>query len=585
LAIGLSAAQTTRSAQTLPPLETIGTSGFDRSQSAALFVGVRHFTHDETLAEVRYAVDDAIDLAFVFALDRNVRLVDAGRVILALSGEPQKAESQQKLDALRSAGATVRGAGETDILSVLERQARSVGKKGILIVSVATHGFNADGVHYLLAANSLFEHRETSISTNKLLDIAGQSDAPRSLLFLDACRSRLVSGRRSEGESDPRSAAPLVQGLAQARGEVVFYAAAAGQYAYDDDERKNGVFTAAVIDGMHCAAAANPRGLITVDALSDYVNERVLTWIRKHRDARAAKGIQILSDANSKTMPLATCDRPKSALPADVRTSGHIFNVFDDAGVRLWGREVKGAIAQAEVSDLDGDGVREVIVGVGGAGADTGKILVFDGSGAPLWSNDTMAPYPYGTAFSGRMAVRAFTTGDLYNDGKREVASVSIDAQGWYPSRLCIFDSAGNLRASYWHPGHLQHVIIGAATAHGTPRIVVAGVNNDLRQVLDTDGYVPSVFVLDPRKVAGEAPPYFGRSTEGTQLWYGVILPTHQTIERLELVDRAQNGTKQISVWMSSRNVLYLDFDGNLTGTGRGDGSTGDVTFGLVVKK
>jgi hypothetical protein len=171
VAIGLSAvplaAQTTRSVQLLPPLETIETSGFDRSQSAALFVGVRHFTHDQTLAEVRYAVDDAIDLAFVFALDRNVRLVDAGRVILALSGEPQKTESQQKLDALRAAGATVRGAGETDVLALLERQARSVGRKGILIVSIATHGFNADGVHYVLAANSLFEHRETSISTGR----------------------------------------------------------------------------------------------------------------------------------------------------------------------------------------------------------------------------------------------------------------------------------------------------------------------------------------------------------------------------------------------------------------------------------
>jgi hypothetical protein len=332
------AAQTTRSAQILPPpIETVESSGFDRSQSTALFVGVRHFTHDETLAEVRYAVDDAIDLAFVSALDRNVRLVDAGRVILALSGEPQKPESQQKLDALRAAGATVRDAGETDILALLERQARNAGRKGILIASIATHGFNAGGVHYLLAANSLFEHRETSISTNKLLDIAGQSNALRSLLFLDACRGRLVSGERSEGESDPRSSAPLVQAMAQARGEVVFYAAAAGQYAYDDDPRKNGVFTAAVIDGMRCAAAANPRGLITVDALSDYVNARVLTWIRKHRDARASKGIQILSDASSKTMPLATCNRPKGAMPADVRSSDHIFNVLRPAcgsGVR-----------------------------------------------------------------------------------------------------------------------------------------------------------------------------------------------------------------------------------------------------------
>jgi hypothetical protein len=272
-------------------------------------------------------------------------------------------------------------------------------------------------------------------------------------------------------------------------------------------------------------------------------------------------------------------------MPADVRASEHIFNVFDEAGVRLWGQEVEGTIAQAEVADLDGDGIREVIVGVSGAGADTGKILVFDANGAPLWSKDTTAPYPYGAAFSGRMAVYAFVTGDLFGEGKREVVSISIDAQGWYPSRLCIFDSAGKLRASYWHPGHLQKVIIGAATAHGDSRIIAVGVNNDLRQTLETDGYVPIVLVLDPRNVSGEAPPYFGRSKEGTQLWYGAILPTHQTVERLELVDRNQNGIKQISVWMSSRNVLFLDFDGNLTGTGRGDGSTHDVTFGLVVKK
>src|SRR5258706_448855 len=103
--IGSLTAQPTRSAESLPPNHPAETSGFDRSQSAALFVGVRHFTHDENLTEVRYAVDDAVDLAFVFALDHNVHLVEAGRVVLALSGDPQKPESRQKLAALRAAGA------------------------------------------------------------------------------------------------------------------------------------------------------------------------------------------------------------------------------------------------------------------------------------------------------------------------------------------------------------------------------------------------------------------------------------------------------------------------------------------------
>jgi hypothetical protein len=585
IATGSVLAQPARSTEALPPNNPAETSGFDRSQSAALFVGVRQFTHDENLTEVRYAVDDAVDLAFVFALDRNVHLVDAGRVILALSGDPQKPESRQKLAALRAAGATIRGAGESDILLSLERQARSAGKKGFLIVGIATHGFSAEGVHYLLAANSLFEHRETSISTNKLLDIADRSDAQRSIFFIDACRSRMTSGERSEGERDPRSAAPLAQDLGQTRGEVVFYAAAAGQYAYDDDERKNGVFTAAVIDGLRCAATANARGLVTVEALSDYVDSQVLTWIRKHRQARGGKGIQILGDASSKVMPLAACHRPAAAMPANVRWSERIFNVFDIAGTRLWGGEIDGTIVQAEVADLDGDGVREVIVGGGGSGSDTGKILIFGSGGGLLWSRNTMARAPYGSNPSGRMAITSFATGDLFRDGKREIVSLSIDAQGWYPARLCLFDNTGELRGSYWHPGHLHKVVIGGETASGEPRIIIAGVNNDLQQILPAKGYFPAIMVLDPRRVAGEAPPYFGGSQNGTQLWYGVIGPTGQSIGRLELVDRDQNGTNQISVWMSSANVLYLDFAGNIVGTGKGDGATGDITFGLIEKK
>ena len=90
-------AQDVRSARPSPPPSTTPVN-FDRSQSAALFVGVRRFTHDQTLTEVKYAVDDAIDLASVLALDRKVSLVTPRRVVLALSGTPQKPESQQRLD-------------------------------------------------------------------------------------------------------------------------------------------------------------------------------------------------------------------------------------------------------------------------------------------------------------------------------------------------------------------------------------------------------------------------------------------------------------------------------------------------------
>jgi hypothetical protein len=100
-----------RSAQPLSPAAPEGQTAFDPQQSAALFVGVRRFTHDE-ISEVRYAVDDAVDLAYVFALERRTHLVTAERVVLAISGRPEKPESHQRLRELEQAGADRAGTTE-----------------------------------------------------------------------------------------------------------------------------------------------------------------------------------------------------------------------------------------------------------------------------------------------------------------------------------------------------------------------------------------------------------------------------------------------------------------------------------------
>jgi hypothetical protein len=95
--------------------------------------------------------------------------------------------------------------------------------------------------------------------------------------------------------------------MANVDGQVVLSAAAAGQYAYDDDDRRNGVFTAAVIDGLHCAASTDARGFITADTLAAFVEARVLAWIQKHRDADVLRATQLTSDGEAKNMPLARC--------------------------------------------------------------------------------------------------------------------------------------------------------------------------------------------------------------------------------------------------------------------------------------
>jgi uncharacterized caspase-like protein len=276
------------------------------SESAALFVGIQKFSYDKTLTEVKYAVDDAINLAYALALDPATRLIPPDRVVLALSGQPQKDESKRQLEALRAAGVVPKNAGQADVITLLEQQARAVGPNGILVVSFATHGISEEGTQYLLTATSVLQHRETTLTETKVRDIVNRAGVPRSLILLDACRQRLTTDRRA-GDSDPRSAAALLRVMGDVSGQVVLSAAAAGEYAYDDDERGNGVFTAAVIDGLRCQAPADPRGFVTVDTLSVFVEERVLSWVRKHRDRNVRRATQLSCEGRTRTMPLARC--------------------------------------------------------------------------------------------------------------------------------------------------------------------------------------------------------------------------------------------------------------------------------------
>lgn len=563
-------------------------SGLDPAQSAALFVGVRHFTHDKSLASVEFAVDDAVDLAFIVALDIRVRLVEPGKVVLALSGEPYKEQSKQKLNRLKEAGALVRPAGQSDVLSLLERQAQSVGRNGALIVALATHGFtDAEGTHYMAAEATLLKHRETALSENKILDIASRSEGVLSLVLLDACRERLTRDSKGVGP-DPRSAASVLRVDARGGGQAILYAATPGNYAYDDPDRNNGVFSAAIADGLRCAAGTDDAGFVTVGKLATYVDDAVSTWGRKHNMPGAANGIQRSVNETTSKIPLASCGQGtpartppvrQEAQPARVTVADRFFDVFSADGIRLWTGEAKGHISQAEVADLLGDGKNEVVVGVAEGGSDTGWILVFDEKGRRLWSANTTMPfnYPEGGHGSGS-AVTALATGDLFQKGNRQIVVLSVDDQGWFQSLVSVFDSDGALLSHYWHPGHLRKVAIGSPSPERAPRIIVSGRNNSFRR---TGTFLGCVFMLDPRGIKGEAPPYTGNAGGGSEVWYGVLTPDDQSIARLELGSK-QDGTATISVWTDTGYVHQLDFEGHLTSTGRTDWARGASEFHLI---
>jgi hypothetical protein len=472
---------------------------FERSQSAALFVGVRRFTHHD-VAEVRYAADDAVDLAHRFALDPRVSLVPPDRVVLALSGSPVKPESRRRLAELQQHGARVAGADRDEILQLLEQQASLAGRGGILIVSLATHGYLREGQPHILTPESQVNDPETTLSTARLLDVVARSDARRSLVFVDACRER-IDGTRAV-QANVASIEPLFRRLGNSSGRAVF---AATGLAYDDGKAHNGVFTKAILDGLDCHATPIG-GMITTEKLSEYVQRSVSDWIRIN-EKPPGSGTEVLLDDDARRMPLSTC-MPVPGDPARVETRGSSITVFDERGAPLWTRDAGSSVEQAAISE------RDVVIGT------HRSLTLFDHAGATLWSVDAED-----------LRLRGFAIGERFRN-QRQIAALWSDPRS-ASTRLTSHDDTGRLLGTYEQRGALLHVRIDRPTNRHVPRIVATGAT--------------SVLLLDAKKVK--------------PVWSG---HTTATIEALDVADCNHDATRDIALSTADGAKLYLDFKGRV---------------------
>lgn len=535
---GVRLAAQPQASEPLPP--------FDPAQSAALFVGVSEF-RDLTLNPVRYTVDDAVDLAYTLAIERNVKLVRPERVALALAGKPTKATSVARLAKLHAAGASLVDASHENIAAALQQQSHLAGSAGMLIVFFASHGFSSEGTPYILSSTSILAQRDTSLSTPKVLDVVAASRARRSLVLIDACRERLP-GRRGKRMMNPANAAPLLAEMKHIAGQVVFYAAGPGSFSYEAGG--NGIFTRALIEGLSCAAART-RGLVTVETLAEYVEVQVRKWIRENHDRDVVKATQVSMDPDTKGMPLTTCARMPS--PARVTTAGRTVIAFAEDDEELWRAELEADVVQVEIGDLENDGAKEVLAGAGGA------IMAFDATGKRVWSVDTGLPF------------RKFVTEHLYNKEQLQTVAISRDGES---ARLTIVDRDGTKLAAYTHDGDLLDVITGRLTSNREMKIIVRATDATARAQLGVEGPVMTVSLIDRPKRSEIAPRL--TTLDADAEWRGALLPPAGKIARVETTYYDNDENRDIALHTSTGEAIYLDFNGHMIGR------TGQTGFQLL---
>lgn len=236
-------------------------------QSAGVFIGIEKFSHDFSLSNVRFAVNDAIDLAYSLSTERG--LLPPNRVLLLLAGEPSEG-TRERLATLIAAGAKQETARQADIYTLVQEQSRLVRSGGILVVSIATHGYSQGAEHLLMAEDSILQFR-TGVTAEKLLQATETGPGGLRLLIVDACRPQIET--RSGAQSDLRSAMPekLFETLAARPGYLVFSAASSGQFAHPG--ARNGLFTGAIVDALRCKGAGPNESSHFADVVSVVVDE------------------------------------------------------------------------------------------------------------------------------------------------------------------------------------------------------------------------------------------------------------------------------------------------------------------------
>lgn len=250
---------------------------------------------------------------------------------------------------------------------------------------------------------------------------------------------------------------------------------------------------------------------------------------------------------------------------------------FNRSGQPLWRRVVAGTIQKVLLDDLRGNQQLEVIIGVGGDDKDSGNITVYRENGDLRWSFNANTPYPYRGGTSNRLIISDFVIDHLLGSPTKELVALARDVN-WYPSRAVLLNSEGRVLAEYWNPGHIGQIRVARLRGRER-RVIIFGINNDLRQTPLGDGtdknfYV--AFAFDPKRMAGEAPPFLGTRQKGSHLWYLAVLPQGESISQLELLDRDRDGITEIGVWLGCGYVFYLSLDGQVIGLGRGDNATCD---------
>jgi uncharacterized caspase-like protein len=169
-----------------------------------------------------------------------------------------------------------------NILRRLSNLRGVVPKDGLLFIAFAGHGIERGGHAYLLPTDSQVSDdlrllEDTAVNVTRIRDTIKEAGIQQVVFIVDACRNEPTSGR---ADAENPLTASYINGFnfdvrnKEVTAFATLFATSKGKISFESKDKRQGYFTAALIEGLK-GNAANSRGEVTLASLVDYLEVTV----------------------------------------------------------------------------------------------------------------------------------------------------------------------------------------------------------------------------------------------------------------------------------------------------------------------
>ncbi len=142
-----------------------------------------------------------------------------------------------------------------------------------VVIFLAGHGKAVDGKYNFLPADLVLENedsiRKAALSQDKLASHLRRFASGRALLVIDTCHA----GAMTEGRGIDETFA--IDNLMRQSGQVTLAASRSDEQAFQDRQKKHGIYTLSLLDGLRGAADYDRDGVVDAEELAKYLSREV----------------------------------------------------------------------------------------------------------------------------------------------------------------------------------------------------------------------------------------------------------------------------------------------------------------------